>query len=68
MTVEKKVEQKDTNVEYVSGNEHDTAYLMPAKLFIDKKLDRIGVLNPADPKQRWQVPLSDVIELMRKTL
>lgn len=59
---------KTTNVEHVSGEQHDTAFIMPGTLFVDRKTNRIGVKNPADEKQRWQVPLSDVIELLRAVL
>lgn len=58
---------RPTSVEHVA-DDHDTAYIMPGTLFVDREKNRIGVRNPADEKQRWQIPLSDVVELLRTVL
>ena len=60
--------QRDTKVEYVR-NPADTAEVRDMILFVDKKTDRIGLMDPqADGESpgRYQVPLSDVLDLLRR--
>ena len=64
--------ERPTKVEY-RVTPDGTAEIRDATLFVDPKTDRIGIRvksgsAPGSPEGRYQLPLSDVVELLRKTV
>jgi len=69
MMSENVVDQKEVTMEFVDDKgDHKSDWDFDCRIFVDPKTNRAGVTGVGGKGHKWQIPLNDLVDLVKRSL